>query len=137
MDSPTPGYYLEDDQQIMLRWWDGGRWIDRYWDPMVDHSGFTEFRACFVGLTPDRSVENALFGLSFPSDGAARSVVMYVILPALSRAGFREPRWEVLQFVNDQPVDPHAYRKWLGRKFARIGVASVVGITLGLLLGGD
>jgi hypothetical protein len=123
-----PGWYAHTDYPNRRRWWNGSEWEDK-WQEIGG-----EFRVRFIENGVDGSSRTTDLAQTFVSQQTAEAFIQDLVNRALDGKVPDGCYFEVFS-INAQGVE-ESYGKWLGKRFARIGVAAAIGTALGLLLGG-
>lgn len=128
MTGLPPGWYTHQDTPKSKRWWNGNAWEDKWQHPAG------AFRIRFIETAPDGSTRTTDLAQAYSSQQEAEAVIQYAVNEAF---GGRVPKGSYFEIysINAQGNE-ESYGKWLGKRFARIGVAAAVGTAIGFLLGG-
>lgn len=123
-----PGWYSQTGTPGTKRWWNGTAWEDK-WQHDTD-----VFRIRYIELAPDGSRRITELAQTFTTAAEAEAFINAVVQQAFEGRIPRGNEFEIYRL--DREGKEESYGKWLGKRFARIGVAAAVGTAIGLLLGG-
>lgn len=128
MNGLPPGWYTHTDFPNRKRWWNGRGWEDKWQDPPG------VFRVRYIESSTDGSTRTTDLAQAFSTQQDAEGFIHAAVNQAF---GGRVPQGNYFEIysINSQGKE-ESYGKWLGKRFARIGVAAAVGTAIGFLLGG-
>ena len=123
-----PGWYSQTGDPRTKRWWNGSAWEDKW-----QHAPGM-FRIRYIETASDGSTRTTDLAQAYASQQEAEATIQHAVNQAF---GGKVPQGSYFEIysINAQGKE-ESYGKWLGKRFARIGVAAAVGTALGFLLGG-
>lgn len=128
MSHLPPGWYSQVDNPNAKRWWNGNSWEDKWQYP----PGL--FRIRYIEKSNNGSTRTTDLSQAFTSPQEAEVFIQAAVNHAF---GGKVPQGNYFEIYSIDPQGKEeSYGKWLGKRFARIGVAAAVGTAIGFLLGG-
>lgn len=130
MALPPAGWFPDSDHPGLERWWDGARWSEN-WRKGAQVTG--GFKVRYKENLPNKPVRTVESAQAFETLPEAQAAVDHII-----RENFdgKLPSGYSLEIFRLTPAGTEeSYGKWLGKRFARIGVAAAIGTAIGFMIG--
>lgn len=135
MGSPPPGWYRLAKSPDFDGLWDGREWVAGASRPHVAAPAVVSkpFRVRYEQRLPNGTVQQTVFPNEFACEAEALATVTNAVKTTFGGTLPTGHSFEIIRM--DGNGNEESYGKWLGKRFARIGVVAVAATVFSFLIG--